>query len=342
LNRRVREWSGMKQYSRSRIRSSAAILAFAVLTPAAVSAHLLLTPALCWGQSTSGRIAFTRVREDVRVLGDYRFDAEIWVMDSDGRNPRRVTHNNSDDFGVAWSPDGKSLVFGATQFGHDTTGAVVPLTQHLYIVDPDGGAPVMLTPPGMRAQFPSWSPDGSTIAFHGGYGGVGNDLELFLIDRNGTNLRRLTSNTWLDARVDWSPDGRKLAFQSNRDGNAEIFIMNSDGSDVVQLTKTDSAGNGAPDWSPDGKQILFVSGRDGNPEIYVMNADGTRVTRVTNHPGNDSDAEWSPDGRIMFDRQVTVDGKQSEQLHVVNADGTNVIAWTMAPSSNSHAAWSRR
>src|SRR5687768_3186918 len=308
-----------------------------------ILAVLFLTPALGWGQTPGGRIAFTRVREDVRIPGDYRFEAEIWVMDSVGATPRRLTHNTSDDFGVAWSPDGKSLVFGATQFGHDANRTVVPLTQHLYTVNPDGGAPVMLTPGNMRAQFPSWSPDGSTIVFHGGYGGVGDELEIFLIAPDGTDLRRLTSNAWADMRPDWSPDGRKLAFQSNRDGSAEIFVMNADGSDVVQLTKSDSGVmNRAPDWSPDGKQILFVSNRDGNLEIYVMNADGTNITRVTNDPGEDADPEWTPDGRIVFDSRIPVDGRLVEQLHITNVDGTNVVAITGAPSSNSHAAWSRR
>ena len=91
-----------------------------------------------------------------------------------------------------------------------------------------------------------------------------------------------------------------------------------------------------------GKQILFVSARDGNPEVYVMNADGTAVTRVTNHPGNDSDPEWSPDGRIVFDRVIVSEGKQAVQLYVTNVDGTTVTVLTGAPSSNSHAAWSRR
>jgi Tol biopolymer transport system component len=73
-----------------------------------------------------------------------------------------------------------------------------------------------------------------------------------------------------------------------------------------------------------------------------MNADGTHITRVTNHPGDDVDPEWSPDGRITFDRVVALDGMRAEQLHVMNADGTNVMALTVAPSSNAHAAWSRR
>lgn len=302
----------------------------------------LLAPTLGWAQAPAGQIAFTRVREDVRVPGDYRFEAEIWVMDGDGTNPRRVTRNTSDDFGAAWSPDRKAILFGATQFGPDGKGGFVALSQHIYRVDANGGTPVMLTPANMRAQFPSWSSDGARIAFHGSYAGVGNDLEIFSIDPDGNNLQKLTSNAFLDARPDWSPDGRKLAFQSNRSGSGNIFVMDADGSHVVQLTHTASGtANNGPDWSPDGRRILFVSTRDGNPEIYLMDADGGHVVRVTNHPGDDVDPEWSPDGRIIFDREIDVVGKSAKQLHVMNSDGTNIVAITSAPSSNSHAAWSR-
>src|SRR5688572_19148007 len=87
-----------------------------------------------WAQRTSSqdRIAFTRVREDVRVPGDYQVEAEIWMMDADGRNARRLTTNTSDDFGIAWSPDGKTVVFGAVQFERDSAGEFKPKTAQLY------------------------------------------------------------------------------------------------------------------------------------------------------------------------------------------------------------------
>ena len=92
----------------------------------------------------------------------------------------------------------------------------------------------------------------------------------------------------------------KIVFQSDRDGDWEIYVMNADGSNVVQLTHN-SAADEYPVWSPDGKQIAFKSNRDGNFEIYVMDADGTNQKRLTNHPSNDEDPAWSPDGKhIVF------------------------------------------
>ena len=75
----------------------------------------------------------------------------------------------------------------------------------------------------------------------------------------------------------WSPDGTKIAFQSNRDGNFEIYVMNADGSGQTRLT-TNEANDVHPDWSPSGDRLVFLSFRDGGSEIYVMNPDGATFT----------------------------------------------------------------
>jgi Tol biopolymer transport system component len=90
----------------------------------------------------------------------------------------------------------------------------------------------------------------------------------------------------------WSPDGTKIAFDSNRGGNFEIYIMYADGTGVARLTN-DPANDFAPTWSADGTMIAFDSVRDGNSEIYAMNADGTGVVRLTISPGLDFEPAWS-------------------------------------------------
>jgi Tol biopolymer transport system component len=313
--------------------------------PAPLSILLLLTlsmPTMGSAQFPAGNIAFTRVREDATIPGDYRLEAEIWVMASDGTKARRITRNTSDDYGTAWSPDGKTLIFGAVQFEPNDSGALVPASAYLYSVDADGGEPKRISPVGMRAQFPSLSPDGSKIVFHGGHGRLQGAAEIFVMNRDGTDVQQLTSNAYNDIRPDWSPDGKKIAFTSNRDGSIQIFVMNVDGSDVVQLTKSDGGSNNrAPAYSPDGKRIVFVSNRDGDPEIYVMNSDGSGQVRITRNAGEDADPEWSSDGtRIIFDRDVPVRNKVVPQLYLMNPDGSDVRPLTSLPSSNSHAAWS--
>jgi len=89
----------------------------------------------------------------------------------------------------------------------------------------------------------------------------------------------------------FSPDGTKIAFESYRDGDFEIYVMNADGSNQTRLTNN---GGLNPCFSPDGTKIAFVSDRDGDFEIYVMNADGSNQTNITNNPGGDYSPSWGP------------------------------------------------
>ena len=128
----------------------------------------------------------------------------------------------------------------------------------------------------------------------------------------------------------------KIVFQSDRDGDWEIYAMNVDGSNVIQLTHN-SASDGYPVWSPNGKQIAFESNRDGNFEIYVMNADGSEQRRLTEHPTNETNPAWSPDGqRIAFDSDRT----SNREIYVMNVDGSGVKALTKGLGKNILPAWS--
>ena len=128
----------------------------------------------------------------------------------------------------------------------------------------------------------------------------------------------------------------RIAFASKRDGNWEIYVMNTDGSGQINLTNN-PADDRWPSWSPDGKRIAFASNRDGDWEIYVMNADGSGVTRLTNNPGGNFDPSWSPDGRhIAFSSRRDV----SLEIYVMNADGSGQINLTNNPAEDDLPSWS--
>jgi len=111
----------------------------------------------------------------------------------------------------------------------------------------------------------------------------------------------------------------QIAFSTTRDGNFEIYTMDTDGSDQTRLTYS-ASDDFNPEFSPDGSKILFTTGRDGNFEIYVMNADGTRQTRLTINSAADSEPTWSPDGsKIAF----TSSRDGNSEIYIMNADGTN-------------------
>ncbi|MEX2323601.1 MAG: DPP IV N-terminal domain-containing protein [Acidimicrobiia bacterium] len=138
-------------------------------------------------------------------------------------------------------------------------------------------------------------------------------------------------------------DNGKIVFVSDWDGSRDVFVMNSDGSGLVNLTAAPGSEDYDPAWSPDGRQIAFTSHRDGNPEIYRMKADGSNVVRITTDQGDDWEPAWSPDGqRIAF---VGEDG-----IYVVDADGSGRTRITdpaavplptgITSIRDSHPAWS--
>ena len=109
---------------------------------------------------------------------------------------------------------------------------------------------------------------------------------------------RLTFVIGFNREPVWSPNGRKIAFRSNRDGNWEIYVMNADGTEQVQLTNTDSLPNDFPVynrnpfWSPNSRKIGFDSNRNGNYEIYLMDANGDNPTNLTQNPAGDIGGSW--------------------------------------------------
>ena len=128
----------------------------------------------------------------------------------------------------------------------------------------------------------------------------------------------------------------KIAFETNRDGNFELYSMNSDGTGQTRITNN-PATDIQPALSPDGTKMVFVSNRDTNMNIYVMNADGTGQLQLTDNPASDSRPAWSPDGtKIAFESNR--DG--NDEIYLMNADGTGQTRITNNPASDLGPAWS--
>ena len=129
----------------------------------------------------------------------------------------------------------------------------------------------------------------------------------------------------------------KIAFTSYRDGNAEIYVMEPDGSNETRLTFNE-ASDAEPAWSPDGTRIAFESDRDGDSEIFVMNADGSEQTQLTFNSLGDAGATWSPDGnRIAFH---SGGGGVNFDVYVMDYDGSNILPLTSDPALDGFPNWS--
>ncbi|MBA2291739.1 MAG: PD40 domain-containing protein [Gemmatimonadales bacterium] len=192
------------------------------------------------------------------------------------------------------------------------------------------------------------------------------DSQLYLINADGTGEVPLSPTSSQIANVDpaWSPDGSRIAFVSTRSGRPrplaapgfrayDIYVMNADGSSLVQRTSTGRY-NGRPVWSPDGRQIAFETYESEATSIYVMSADddGTPPVRLTGSGVWASDPAWTPDGgRIAFSKARNGEGlwwTNSQSIDVMNADGSNSSSLVVWSSTNTgdyerfyfDAAWS--
>jgi Tol biopolymer transport system component len=265
--------------------------------------------------SGGGVIAFVSERDG---------DQEIYIMNADGSDQRRLTNDPSANGWPNWSPDGKQMAFQSNRSG----------ALNIYVMDVLGGSQAdeskvsQLTNslPGRGGSWePAWSPDGKWIVYSAQQTS-GSDI--FLVNLDGTGRQRLTENKAIDGCPTWSPDGKQIAFFSDRDGNWEIYVtlaphasagVNADGSNVRRLTNHPGQDH-SPAWSPDGARIAFVSERDGNEEIYLMNPDGANLRRLTHNKAEDWFPAWSPDGkRIVF----SSNRDSNHEIYVMNADGSD-------------------
>jgi TolB protein len=121
------------------------------------------------------------------------------------------------------------------------------------------------------------------------------------MDANGSNAQRLTNNNKGDGQPSWSPDGTKIAFTTQRDGEALVYVMNANGSNQVNITQSTTLDSADPEWSPDGTTIAFTSykrvGQTNADEIFLMNADGSNIRRITNASFDEHDLAWQPLGQ---------------------------------------------
>jgi Tol biopolymer transport system component len=267
----------------------------------------------------NGQIAFQSFR-------DNSFRSDIHVINPDGTGQLNVTNfPNAQEDRPAWSADGTKLALTSNRTG----------TFDIFRMAADGTGLTQLTFDSSNSFYPAWSPSGAQIAFMSDRFVGHNVFSMFAAD--GSEQVNVTANQSFDGGPAWSPGGGQIAFTSTRDGNSEVYVMNTDGTSQVNLT-LHPALDTAADWSPDGSHIVFSSERDGNfnSEVYVMDADGTDQIRLTNSAGFDGHPAWSPDGtKIAF----TSNRLGNFDVYVMNADGSALTRVTTNAARDMDPSW---
>ncbi len=247
---------------------------------------------------------------------------QIFTIEQDGSNNQKVIDapiglNHHD-----CSADGKKYVaVGYVGAGFSTWS--------IHTFDADGTNLVRLTTEeGVWDTEPSWSPDGSRIAFTRIYPKENRREELWVMNADGSDQHSIGIEGFA---AKWSPDGTRLIYASKRPGRYDIYTCAADGTDERQLTETEGADESYPVYSPDGSRIAFCAstGEYNTPEniktveIYTMDSDGAGVMQLTDNECMDGLPRWSPDGTRFAFSSDRLEAFRWE-VYMMNADGTDV------------------
>ena len=233
---------------------------------------------------------------------DRNGNPEIYVMNIDGSNLVQLTDNDATDIMPAWSPDGTRIAFVSDRiYKKPLEGGSLEIIagMELYAMNADGSEVERLSENQSDISlYPSWSPDGSRIVYMNLGSAAGN---LYVVDLAAVDEEPfdVTSATDLIAwNPEWSPDGKYIAFMGDHETEKDVFRIDVDGENLVNLTIDREGLSGDPSWSLDGKLIVFASSvEEGGVNLYTilytMTKDGEDITPLTAGDGQYVQPHWS-------------------------------------------------
>ena len=273
------------------------------------------------------KLAFASDRDGDRMMGPTaaRNISNIYISDYDGANQKRVTITRGLDITPMWSPDGKAIAYTSYRTGFQDV-----LVSYIFegrMTNPTAGT-------SEKQNFlPAWSPDGSKLAFTSNRDG---NSEIYVVNRDGSGLRRLTNNPMIDVTPTWSPTGNQIAFTSDRTGTPQIWVMNADGSELRKLTNETKCDR--PTWSVSpNNEIAYAAQTGAGFDIRIYDVASGVSRTITDGIGSNESPAFSPNGRhIAF--TSTRAGK--EQIFVIDRDGKNLRQITRT-GMNRYPNWSQ-
>ncbi|MGE0131247.1 MAG: LpqB family beta-propeller domain-containing protein [Blastocatellales bacterium] len=248
---------------------------------------------------------------DGRQLAFVR-DWDLYLTAVNGDGEKRLTTGSRGIDGLAWSADGREIIFDSGRSGN----------RDLWRVPATGGEPEALFSGGSIYSLPAISKQGRRLAFIETY--LDSNIRRLELpataptsDRTGRGvainweaMTRLINSQREDDSPQFSPDGKKIAFASNRTGSMELWVCPSDGGSPLQLTHMVTH-TGSPRWSPDGRHLVYDSQQEMQGDLFVIDAEGGAPRRLTAEPAADILPSWSRDGTWVYfcsnrggDRQI--------------------------------------
>lgn len=249
---------------------------------------------------------------------------EIYLMDWDGGNQRRITYHNGLSILPSWSPDNERMVY--TSFSKNASD--------MYVINRRGGGRIRIHTGLNLNTSARFSPVSNEIAF---VGSVNGNPDIYVIRDDGTGLRRLTTSSSIESTPEWSPNGRQICFTSGRSGSPQIYVMDAEGTNVRRISHDEGQWNDDARWSPDSEQLAYTSRANGRFQIRVTNV-VTGESRIIAGEGSNEQPTWSPDGRwVAF--QSNRSGRW--QVYRMRVDGTDLLQLT-SERENKEPDWSKK
>lgn len=309
-----------------------AIFAFVWFRPSGSVVSVTPTPGPA---SAQGRISFVRSNADLT--------RDVYVVDPDGSRMERVTTGIYVEGLTAWSPDGRYIVAQVAQEGISTIArvSVAPDNKGGEVVALTSDMLVDSTTTKADSALPAWSPDGSLIAFQSKK--EGGNFQVYVMDKDGNNKRRISNGQVFAAQPAWSHDGKSIAYIGGDKVDIgtpkEIYTVSVEGGTPRQIT-TGGKDLSKPTWSPDGKQILYLENlTDKTGNIMIMNADGTGGRKLADGI-RASSPQFNPAGDMVLYYYISLSPPTGSDVFTVPTAGGQPTNLTPNSPEDYQPAWS--
>jgi TolB protein len=261
--------------------------------------------------------------------------SEIYISDYDGANATRITVNKGLNTSPAWSPDGRLLAYTSyVSYGTAFAARFPDIVIHsIYEVGrqvrPTGGSEEI------QSAQPAWSPDGGRLAFASKRGNARN-YNIYVVSRDGTGMRQLTTGDTGDVAPVWSPAGNQIAFVSGRSGKAQLYLVQADGTGFTRLACQEAECD-HPSWSGAVNRIAYTCGASSGYDVCLLDMGSRQVAKLTDGLGSNEQPSFAPNGRhVVF--VTTRWGKK--QLAMVDLKGNITKLRVASTGNNTYPNWS--